>query len=223
MGDNDSGNHAVGSGPAAGGADAGPGGGVVEDNVDDNVGLAHLALGQIPPDQKFEGASYLLGGLTQLDQAQAVTDLVSRLPDAAKAATASNVFDQLGQPQKAAQVMQGIESLSAPDLEQAVGAGLNRLPAPQLESAASAALGALSPDAQQRVTGGLTTPDAATNRWLWKVVVVSLVAVVIVFGVLTFVLILKGKSAEAPLALATTALGGIVGLLSPGPATKGSN
>ena len=54
MGDNDSGNHAVGSGPAAGGADAGHAGGVVEDNVDDNVGLAHLALGQIPPDQSLK-------------------------------------------------------------------------------------------------------------------------------------------------------------------------
>jgi hypothetical protein len=37
--------------------------------------------------------------------------------------------------------------------------------------------------------------------------------VVVTFGVLAFVLIYQRKSAEAPLALATTALGGIVGLL----------
>ena len=45
----------------------------------------------------------------------------------------------------------------------------------------------------------------------------SLVAVIVIFGVLSFVLIYQGKHAEATLALATTALGGIVGLISPGP------
>jgi hypothetical protein len=70
------------------------------------------------------------------------------------------------------------------------------------------------------MSGGCHSPlisEAPTNRWLWKCVVGSLVAVIVIFGVLSFVLIYQGKHAEATLALATTALGGIVGLISPGP------
>ncbi len=174
-------------------------------------------LDQIPEDRRSEAATSLLQNLPVGETARAVGDAISGLSMDAQEATVSTLFNQLDPPQKAAQVVQGIDSLQTPNLEEAVGAGLQRLQAPQLESATSTALSHLSPAAQQRVVGGLGSPDAATNRWLWKCVVGSLVAVVIVFGVLTFVLIYQKKSAEATLALATTALGGIVGLISPGP------
>ncbi|MGH3548597.1 MAG: hypothetical protein ACRDQU_10915 [Pseudonocardiaceae bacterium] len=45
-------------------------------------------------------------------------------------------------------------------------------------------------------------------------------AAIFVFGILTFVLVLKGQSADGVIALATTALGGVVGLISPSPVSS---
>jgi hypothetical protein len=176
-----------------------------------NIESLGTTLDRIPDDRRSEAVSSLLQSLPDSETAQAVGDAFSSLSANAQEATASEVFDRLDTPQKTVQVVQGMDSLPAPKLEEAVGAALQRLPSPQLEAAASTAMGQLPAAAQQRVIGGLSTPDAATNRWLWKCVVGSLVAVIIIFGVLSFVLIYQGKHAEATLALATTALGGIVG------------
>ena len=70
------------------------------------------------------------------------------------------------------------------------------------------------------LTSILGTPDSKTQRTLWYLVVSTISAAIFVFGVLTFVLILTGRSAEGPLALATTALGGIVGLIATSPGSR---
>jgi hypothetical protein len=48
-------------------------------------------------------------------------------------------------------------------------------------------------------------------------------AAIFVFGSMAFVLIYQGKAAEAPLALATTALGGVVGLVATSPGSGRSD
>jgi hypothetical protein len=93
----------------------------------------------------------------------------------------------------------------------------------QQQQAAAAAVNALPPEGQQEVlTSLLGTPNPKTQRTLWYIVISTISAAIFVFGVLTFVLILLGKSAEAPLALATTALGGIVGLIATNPGSNRS-
>lgn len=166
---------------------------------------------------RSEEATSFLQGLPEGETAKFVGDAVGQLSAGAQEATASEIFNLLDAPRQTAQVVESIKSLPTGGVEEAVGAGLDQLPVAQLEDAATKALGSLPAAAQQRVVGGLSAPDAETNRWLWKVVVGSLIAIVVIFGVLAFVLIYQKKSAEAPLALATTALGGIVGLLAPGP------
>jgi hypothetical protein len=61
------------------------------------------------------------------------------------------------------------------------------------------------------------TPDPKTQRALWYIVIVTTSAAIFLFGGLTFALTLLGKSGEGTLALATTALGGIVGLVATTP------
>jgi hypothetical protein len=160
----------------------------------------------------------LLRGLPDQDVARTVGVAVGELPRAAQQQAASEVLAHLDFADRTDQVVQVMQSLPAASVGDAVEAGLASLQGPQLEATASNAFDRLPATAQKRIASGvLEPPDEKTSNFLWKVVVCSLIAVVVIFGVLTFVLIYQKKSAEAPLALATTALGGIVGLLSPGP------
>lgn len=178
-------------------------------------------LAGIPEEDRSGAALSLLQALPGEQKIQLFAEAVNQSDPGVQEATTSELFGRLDTPQKAAQVVQGMTSLPAPELGEAVGAGLQRLPAPELEKAAGKALSQLPADAKERVAGGLSAPDPKTNNLLWRVVVYSLIGIVGLFGAFTFVLIYQGKSAEAVLALATTALGGIVGLITPA-ATRGS-
>jgi hypothetical protein len=57
---------------------------------------------------------------------------------------------------------------------------------------------------------------------LWYIVVGVMALAVFIFGSMAFVLLYQGKAAEAPLALATTALGGVVGLIATSPGSRRS-
>ena len=90
----------------------------------------------------------------------------------------------------------------------------------QKQAAAEAVIGKLPADVQQQVAEAvLGSPDRRTRQVLWYLVVSTLTAAVFVFGSMAFVLVYQKKAAEAPLALTTAALGGIIGLVatSPGP------
>jgi hypothetical protein len=81
-------------------------------------------------------------------------------------------------------------------------------------------MGALSSADQEAVAadaGVLDRPDAVTQRNLWYMVVGTMALAIFVFGIMAFLLLHWGEAAEAPLALATTALGGIVGLIATSP------
>jgi len=117
--------------------------------------------------------------------------------------------------QKAA--VKGIfDVLSDDNLASSVAQGLNT---PERQRNVVSAM----PDGQrQQLASTLGIPDKRTRQILWYVVVGTLALAVFLFGILAFVLILNGKSAEAPLALATTALGGVVGLVATSPGSSPS-
>jgi hypothetical protein len=90
----------------------------------------------------------------------------------------------------------------------------------QKQDAAAAVMGALSAADQEAVAadaGVLDRPDALTQRRLWYMVVGTMALAVFTFGIMAFLLLNWKRGAEAPLALSTTALGGIVGLLATSP------
>jgi hypothetical protein len=88
----------------------------------------------------------------------------------------------------------------------------------QQRAAAEGVVGTLPSTQQQQLAEGvLGRPDARTRAKLWYIVVWTMAAAIFVFGTMAFVLIYQKKAAEAPLALATTALGGIVGLVATSP------
>ena len=89
------------------------------------------------------------------------------------------------------------------------------------QAAAEGVMGALSSQQRAQVAQSvLGTPDARTRQVLWYVVVTTLAVAVFVFGSMAFALVYQKKAAEAPLALATTALGGIVGLVATSPGSR---
>jgi hypothetical protein len=88
----------------------------------------------------------------------------------------------------------------------------------QQRAAAEGAVGALSTQQRQQLAENvLGRPDRETRQNLWYIVIWTMAAAIFVFGSMAFVLIYQKKAAEAPLALATTALGGVVGLVATSP------
>jgi hypothetical protein len=91
----------------------------------------------------------------------------------------------------------------------------------QKQAAATAVIGSLPLDIQQQLANTvLGSPDRKTRQTLWYLVVSTLTAAVFVFGSMAFVLVYQKKAAEAPLALATAALGGIIGLIATSPGSR---
>jgi hypothetical protein len=97
-----------------------------------------------------------------------------------------------------------VQNLETAQQKQVAAAAVNALPQADQEDVAATVLG---------------RPDRKTQQILWYLVVAMMGGAIFVFGVLTFVLTLNGRSAEGVVALATTALGGVVGLVSTGSAS----
>jgi hypothetical protein len=90
------------------------------------------------------------------------------------------------------------------------------------KSAAEDAMSALPQAQREEVAQGvLGTPNDKTRQVLWYMVVATIALAIFVFGTMAFVLIYQKKTGDAPLALATTALGGIVGLVATSPGGRG--
>jgi hypothetical protein len=92
-----------------------------------------------------------------------------------------------------------VQNLDASDQRAAAEAIVHTLPTPTQEQVAESILGPLDVGARTRI---------------WYLVISFLGLSILVFGVLAFVLMYQDKNAEGPLALATTALGAVAGLLS---------
>jgi hypothetical protein len=88
------------------------------------------------------------------------------------------------------------------------------------------ALGGMDETDRQAAMSPFALP-APTNQasltTLWILILMLLGLAVFTFGTMTFVLVYQKKSAEGTLALATAALGAIVGLISPSPVRSGGS
>jgi hypothetical protein len=137
-----------------------------------------------------------------------------------KEATMSDGLDTPAQQLAAAQ---GVVDALPDEAKQGLAATVVQgLPAEQQQAAAQGVLDTLSNDQRTQVAESvLGSPDRKTRQTLWYMIVTTLAAAVFVFGSMAFVLVYQKKAAEAPLALATTALGGIVGLIATSPGSRG--
>jgi hypothetical protein len=154
-------------------------------------GTADLAAQTLPPDEREALAATVVKSLDSPEQQQAAAEgVVGALPDEAKQNLAATV----------------VKSLDSPE---------------QQRAAAESALSALAPRQQAQVVESvLGSPDTKTRQRLWYIVVGTMAAAVFFFGSMAFVLIYQRKAAEGPLALATTALGALVGLVATSPGSR---
>ena len=186
---------------------------------------ASPVIGTLPADLQQAMPAALAQGLETPEQkGAAATAVIGSLPaDLQQAIPATLVRGMETPEQKQAAATAVIGSLPA-NLQQAMPAALVQgLETPeQKQAAATAVIGTLSADAKQQLAGALGSPDQRTRQVLWYLVVSTLTAAVFVFGTMAFVLVYQKKAADAPLALATAALGGIIGLVATSPGSRGS-
>lgn len=156
-------------------------------------GAAELAAQTLTPDEHQALAGEVMKSLAPAQQKTAAEGIVGALPAAAKQDLAATVVKSMDSPQ-------------------------------QQKAAVESALGELAPSQQAEVAAGiLGRPDTTTRRRLWYMVVGTMVLAVFFFGTMAFVLMYKRVGAEAPLALATTALGALVGLVATSPGESRSS
>jgi hypothetical protein len=149
---------------------------------------AEQAVGTLAPAEQQDLAAAVVQTLDTPEQQRAAAEgVVAALPTEAKQDLAAAV----------------VETLDTPEQQRAAAEGvIGALPLQQRQQLAESVLG---------------SPDQRTRQVLWYIVIWTMAAAIFVFGAMAFVLIYQGKGAEAPLALATTALGGVVGLVATSP------
>jgi hypothetical protein len=158
---------------------------------------------------------------TPAQQLAAAEGAMDALPDEAKQGLAATVVQGLAPAQQQA-AAQGVMDALPDEAKQGLAATVVQGLAPaQQQAAAQGVLDALPNDQRTQLAETvLGSPDKKTRKILWYMVVSTLAAAVFVFGSMAFVLVYQKKAAEAPLALATTALGGIVGLIATSPGSR---
>ena len=165
-----------------------------EDLSPTTQGAAERAMNALTPVEQQDLAAAVVKTLDTPEQQQAAAEgVVGALPNEAKQDLAATV----------------VQSLDTPE---------------QKRAAAEGVVGALSTDQRQQLAESLLgRPDRKTRQNLWYIVIWTMAAAIFVFGSMAFVLIYQKKAAEAPLALATTALGGVVGLVATSPGSGRSD
>jgi hypothetical protein len=164
--------------------------------------LAATVVQNLPAGEKQAAAAAAAAEVSNEDTPGLVATVVQALPaeqqQAAAAAAAAEVSNE-----------------ATPRL---VATVVNALPTDQKQAAAQAAMSTLSQDQRGALAASiLGEPNPKTQQMLWYIVVGSMGLSIFVFGIMAFLLINWGKAGDAPLALATTALGGVVGLVASGP------
>jgi hypothetical protein len=157
---------------------------------------------------------------TAQQPAQAESPALAAGPEAAVAAVQQ--LDTVAEQRAAAEgVVQAIPSEAKQNLAATVVQGLDT--PQQQQAAAERVVQALPTEQREQLTDNLLgAPDRKTRQRLWYLIIGALTAAIFVFGMMAFILIYQQKAAEAPLALATTALGGIVGLIATSPGSQRS-
>ena len=159
---------------------------------------------------------------TPAQQLAAAAQAMDALPDEARQGLATSVMQGLAPAQQQAAAQGVIEALPDEARQGLAASVVQGLAPAQQQAAAQGVMDALPDDKRTQIAENvLGSPDKQTRKILWYMVVSTLAAAVFVFGSMAFVLVYQKKAAEAPLALATTALGGIVGLVATSPGSRG--
>ena len=148
---------------------------------------------------------------------------IDRLSPAQQQAMATIVVQNLETPEQQKAAAQGVVGALPTEAKQDLAATVvQSLDTPQQQrAAAEAVVGALPIEQRQQLAEGvLGIPDQKTQQNLWYIVIGVMAVAIFVFGSMAFVLLYQDKAAEAPLALATTALGGVVGLIATSPGSR---
>jgi hypothetical protein len=182
---------------------------------------AELAAQTLSPLEQQGLAAAVVRSLETPEQQRAAAEgAVGALPNEAKQDMAAAVVRSLETPEQQRAAAQGAVGALPNEAKQDMAAAVVRsLETPeQQRAAAEGVMGALSDEQQQQVVETvLGRPDRKTRQHLWYIVIWTMAAAIFVFGSMAFVLIYQSKAAETPLALATTALGGVVGLVATSP------
>ncbi len=157
---------------------------------------------ELRPDQQHQVATTTIDGLSAESKQELVGTVVQGLSPDQQHQVATETIDGLSAESKQELVGTVVQSLSPDQQHQVATETIGTLPRADQEDVAATILG---------------VPDRRTQQRLWYIVVGTMGGAIFVFGILTFVLVLLGKSAEGVLALATTALGGVVGLVATSP------
>jgi hypothetical protein len=191
--------------------------------ADEHNEEAVAAVGAGPSQATPDLVARMVGNLDTTDQKkEAAVAAVGAVPSEATpdvVGTMVGNLDTTDQKKEAAVAAVGaVPSEATPDV---VGTMVGNLGSADQVRAAAAAMNALPAQRQQDLANSiLGTPSSKVQGSLWLIVVITISAAIFIFGVLSFVLVLSGRGAEGPLALATTALGGIVGLIATTPGRR---
>ena len=198
--------------------------------------ITGLGQGLGSPERKKAAILDVATGLPAEQQKAAAQDIATGLPPQAQQDLATSLGQSLesAERQKAAaqdiatglppQAQQDLatslgQSLESPERQKAAAQDIaTGLPPQAQQDLATSFVKSLAPPQQTEVLETVFGPlDNETRKRILKVVIYTLTAVVFLFGAMTFMLLYQRKGADAPLTLATTALGAIVGLVAISP------
>lgn len=184
--------------------------------------VAEALLTQLPPQSKQELVPRMAEGLGESERRAVAEGVVAQLPAQDKQELVPHVARQLGNSEKRA-AAEGVVAQMPPDERQDLVPSLVKdLENSQKQAVVADVAGQLTNEERQEVAEGLglPPPDVITRRYLWYMVVGILGVAIFVFGSMAFTLLAQKQPAEAPLTLATTALGAVVGLIAFGPGNR---
>ena len=165
--------------------------------------MTSLGQGLGSPERKKAAILDVATALPAEQQMAAAQDIATALPPEAQQDLATSLGQSLESPERQKAAAQDIATALPPEAQQDL---------------ATSFVKSLDPTQQTEVFETVFGPlDNETRKKILKVVIYTLTAVVFLFGVMTFMLLYQRKAADAPLTLATTALGAIVGLIAISP------
>jgi hypothetical protein len=180
---------------------------------------------ELPSEQKKAAAQEIATALPPEQQKATVQEIAAALPPGDQQDLATTLGQSLESPEQKKATAQGIAAALTPEQKKATAQGIAAaLPSLDQQDLATTMVKSLDRPQQTEVLETVFGPlDNETRKTILKVVIYTLTTVVFLFGVMAFMLLYQGKGAEAPLTLATTALGAIVGLIAINPGGRRSS
>lgn len=183
---------------------------------------AEALMTRLPPESRQELVPRMAEGLGDSEKRAVAEGVVAQLPAEETQELVPHLVRQLGNSEKRAAANGVVAQLPADERQDLVPSLVKDLGNSQKQALVTDVAGQLTNKERQDVAEGLglPPPDTITRRYLWYMVVGILGVAIFVFGSMAFILLAQKQPAEAPLTLATTALGAVVGLIAFGPGSR---